>query len=93
METKKCMQCNAVLPVSEFSTDRRSKDGYRRVCKACAGVHECRPSGGVGTLYTQIVTKEGGNPQLKNFKPIELIVELRHRGYSGKLTFSKEIMV
>ena len=93
METKKCMKCGSVLPVTEFAEDKRSKDGYRRTCRACLGVHEKRPSGGLGNLITRIIAKEGGNPLLKDFKPIELINELRFRGYSGKLIFTKEVMV
>ena len=93
METKKCMKCGSVLPVTEFAEDKRSKDGYRRACRACLGVHEKRPSGGLGNLITRIIAKEGGNPLLKDFKPIELINELRFRGYSGKLIFTKEVMV
>lgn len=89
METKKCMKCGSVLPVSEFAEDKRSKDGYRRICKVCGGVHESRSL----HLATRIIRKEGGNPQLAMFKPVDLIMELRHRGYHGELTFSQKVVV
>lgn len=33
----------------------------------------------------------GGNPDLVNFTPRQLIEELRARGYKGKLIYTKEI--
>ena len=91
METKKCKKCGSVLPVSEFSEDKRSRDGYRKICRTCAGVHEKR---GVGHMTAIVRRKiEGGIEALKGITAKELIDELHFRGYRGKLTYTREVVV
>lgn len=89
METKQCAKCGSLLPLSEFAEDRRSKDGYRKICKVCGGVHETR----IIPPVAKTLIKEGGNPALSLFRPVDLIMELRHRGYRGELTYSKKVVV
>ena len=36
MKTKKCRHCGKELPVSEFYTNKTTKDGYGPYCKECA---------------------------------------------------------
>ena len=33
--TKTCKQCNIEKPITDFHTDKRSKDGHRVICKQC----------------------------------------------------------
>lgn len=56
--TKKCKVCGKFLPLSEFSEDKRSKDGYRKTCKVCAGVHESRTVNSFGKEIKR--SMEGG---------------------------------
>lgn len=91
METKKCKKCGTVLPVSEFAEDKRSKDGYRKTCKACCGVHETRGIKQVSTVVKRSI--EGGIAALKGISPNDLIAELRFRGYKGKLVYTREVVV
>lgn len=35
MTTKHCPQCNTDRPLSAFGTDRRTLDGFRRLCRSC----------------------------------------------------------
>ena len=91
METKKCKQCGSILPMTEFAEDRRSKDGYRKICKACAGVHEKRGADPVTTIVKRSI--KGGIEALKGISPQELIAELRFRGYHGKLTYTREVVI
>jgi hypothetical protein len=35
METKICPKCGKELPVSEFSKNRKAKDGLQSQCKSC----------------------------------------------------------
>jgi hypothetical protein len=32
---KRCSKCRIVKPVSEFSKNRSTKDGYQKQCKSC----------------------------------------------------------
>ena len=32
---KRCSNCNLLLPFSDFTEDKRSKDGYKAVCDIC----------------------------------------------------------
>ena len=91
METKKCKKCGSILPVSEFSEDKRSKDGYRKICKACAGVHENRGLSQMAAIVSRKI--EGGITALKGVTAKDLIEELHFRGYRGKLTYTKEVVV
>lgn len=91
METKKCKKCGQELPISEFDLDKRGKDGHRRFCKACN--EAMKKSVHVNIIPNVISRNSDGNPKLKEFKPLDLISELRVRGYRGKLTFSREVTV
>ncbi|WP_433390142.1 hypothetical protein [Micromonospora sp. KLBMP9576] len=35
MDTRHCPQCNTARPLSAFGTDRRTLDGFRRLCRSC----------------------------------------------------------
>lgn len=82
---KRCSKCGKELPDSDFYKSSKASDGLQSYCKECAN---------------QIVRKKttksvagGGNPDLVNFTPRQLIDELRARGYKGKLIYTKEIML
>lgn len=76
---KRCAKCGKELPESEFYRNKKSLDGLQYYCKECT---------------KQMVRKNpvgGGNPDLADFTPRQLIEELRARGYKGKLIYTKEI--
>lgn len=92
METKKCKKCGQVLPVSEFATHWKSKDGYKNVCRICeSGRQKTMACSTVTTVVKRSV--EGGIEALKHIAAKDLIEELRYRGYKGKLIFSREVLV
>lgn len=74
---RKCTVCGQIKPISELREDARTKDGYSRKCNACLGSSAEKIGGG----------------QFENITSRQLIEELRRRGYSGKLTYSREIVV
>ncbi len=78
---KRCGKCGRDLPESEFYRKEKSPDGLQSYCKACQSLNsrKMKKNGG------------GGNPDLVNFTPRQLIEELRARGYKGKLIYTKEI--
>lgn len=87
-QAKTCKECGKLLTLDHFRLTPLSADGHANICKECAKRKRQQkkdefvptPSG-------------GGNPALKDFTPRELIEELRSRGYSGKLTITREINV
>lgn len=82
METKKCTICGSVLPASEFAYHPKAADGLCNACNNCRSKKTRKPRKSIQVC---------GNPALSNFKPRDLIEELRVRGYRGKLTFTQEI--
>lgn len=82
METKKCKECGSILPVSEFSHHPKTADG---LCNTCINCHSAKIS--KGRKKSQV----GTNPKLAQFKPRELMDELKARGYKGTLSFTQEI--
>lgn len=85
---KTCKECGKLLTLDHFRLTPLSADGHANICKECAKQKRRQkkdefiptPSG-------------GGNAELAKFTPRELIEELRSRGYSGKLTITREIQV
>lgn len=87
METKKCKACGKELPLSEFGKNKSIKDGHDNKCKSCRRKLRENSSGGV--------TQQGVKATLKmsDFEDNMLFAELRRRGYTGELRYSKVINV
>lgn len=79
---KKCTACGSILPISEFSHHPKTADGLCNVCMSCRSAKISK-----GKKKQQ----PGTNPKLAQFKPRELMDELRARGYKGTLTYVQEI--
>lgn len=95
METKICVCCGKVLPISSFGRNSRSSDGLMVTCKECTNKHnreikERRKMKGVKVVTTN---DDGRNPKLSEFHSRELIAELRARKYTGKLFLTQEIVI
>lgn len=88
METKKCKACGKELPVSEFYSDKSSKDGYRARCKTCYKEYQKRSRMKHIKDAPKVddkVVKECEENHLEKVSARLLISELRRRGYRGKL--------
>ena len=87
METKKCKACGKELPLSEFGKNKSIKDGHDNKCKSCRKKLRENSSGGV--------TQQGVKATFKmsDFEDNMLFAELRRRGYTGELRYSKVINV
>lgn len=62
-ESKKCLKCGQVLPLTEFYKKARSKDGHQSICKKCARVqskkyYAAKQSAGTPPPYTPTSTKK-----------------------------------
>lgn len=88
METKVCKECGKELPLSQFYTDKSSKDGYRARCKACYKENQKRSRmkhiKDAPKVESDVV-KECKENNLDDVPARLLISELRRRGYRGKL--------
>lgn len=87
---KKCKKCGRVLDISNFSTNKHSKDGYSNVCRECN--HKSRSEGQkkrFGSFEPKGIY-DPDNP-LSTFTPRQLMEELRRRGYDGELTYVQVI--
>ena len=71
VRTKVCFKCGRELPVSNFSKNKKSKDGHHSYCKDChkaiENTHKMLP------VYS--------NPELAKFQPRDLMAELKARGF------------
>ena len=79
--TKKCARCGRELSINCFHKDSRSSDGYHPWCKKCR--EERRQE------MKKINEKKLKTLGLSSYTPRELILELKKRGYTGKLSFTK----
>ncbi len=87
-QAKKCNECGKLLTFDHFRLTPLSADGHANICKECAKQKRRKKRDEFVPTPTG-----GGNPDLAKFTPRELIEELRSRGYSGKLTITREIQV
>lgn len=87
METKVCKKCGQNISVSKFSKNKATKDGLSPYCKECEKEKRRKPNGGV--------TQQGVKATLKmsDFDDNMLFAELRRRGYTGELRYSKVVNV
>ncbi len=87
METKVCKTCGKELPLNEFGVNNRLKDGHTNQCKACAKKLRGNISGGI--------TQQGIKATFKisDFTDDMLFAELRRRGFTGELRYSKVVSV
>lgn len=100
METKVCKHCGRELPLSDFYTNSKAKDGYATYCKVC--------NNAISVEYARkrrerkkAEAKENERMEFeKNYKiytckelapftPRELMLELKARGYTGDLLYQE----
>ena len=87
METKICTACRRELPVSSFSKNIACKDGLNTKCKECVKKSRSRnkiviPQQGVKATF-----------KISDFNDDMLFAELRRRGYTGELRFTRLVNV
>lgn len=80
---KTCKKCGAVLPLDEFYKRKNSSDGHTPYCKKC---HNAMCSQ-YKRNKIQKLEQKGRQELLQEFTSRELILELKRRGYEGKLQY------
>lgn len=79
---KKCKLCGRTLPVSEFGSNKRAKDGLDSRCNECVQNHAGIPQPGIKATF-----------KISDFSDEMLFAELRRRGFTGELRYSKVVNV
>ena len=87
--TKVCKKCGRELPASEFNKCTSSPDGLQWICRDCQ--HEYSRKLYEKKQEAKRFSFDKEESPLANFKPRELIAELRARGYKGTLTYTHKI--
>ena len=99
IKTKVCKCCGKELPITEYSKDRQTKDGYSNKCKVCKSAqykkwydkHHPKPKTASPSIFA-----DPQPPQyvsLQNMTDSELFAEIRRRGYTGELRYNTVITV
>lgn len=103
METKVCKHCGRELPLSDFYTNSKAKDGYATYCKVCSNAIsvECARKRKARKkeeakenerIEFEKKYKIYTNRELAKFTPRELMLELKARGYVGTLLYEEVIV-
>lgn len=92
METKICVCCGKVLPVSAFGKNRQSSDGLMVSCKDCTNkkYRENYKKRREAKSPKPVVFADGKNPELAKFHARELIAELKARNFSGEIYYTQK---
>ncbi len=91
-KTKICACCGEELPLSEFYVQGGSKDGHRSFCKKCYNeAQKEKRAKLVRNTNSQLETKDILG--IADFSDSMLVAELRRRGYTGELRFSKTVAI
>lgn len=84
VQTKVCKCCGKELPITEFRKNPKD-EGFGNTCRKCISKHQK-----INHYVNKIVSND---ERLKDITSIELIAELRFRGYKGKLEYTQVIDV
>lgn len=89
MGTKVCSRCGRELPTSDFFKNKSSKDGLAHYCKECERERRSKKNDKGG------ITQQGVKATFKisDFTDDMLFAELRRRGFTGELRYSKVVNV
>lgn len=82
--TKVCSKCGRELPISNFSKNKKSKDGHHSYCKDCHKEYNReynreKPRKAIENTHKMLPVYS--NPELAKFHPRELMAELKARGF------------
>lgn len=86
-DTQVCKCCGRELPIENFAN---ANFGRRKTCNECMAqkIREGRKKRSeLAELQKQI--SEARGLRLKDFQPRELMIELKNRGYEGKLVYTQ----
>ena len=87
METKKCKQCGRELPLSEFT---KKHFGVAHLCKECTAkrITEAKANK-KRQMDLEHELANARNLRIQDFKPRELMAELKRRGYEFRIEYTE----
>ncbi len=83
--TQKCKCCGVERPFADFREDKRSKTGRALTCKTCETQKRKNALAKAGNS----VTTDNKQRSLESYTAVELMLELRRRGYDGELIITE----
>ena len=101
--TKVCKKCGKELPIENFYTNKSLKGGHDNTCRECKNAYS-KEWAKKNREKKKLQAKENEriefekkykiytNRELAKFKPRELILELKARGYVGTLLYEEVIV-
>lgn len=103
METKVCKHCGRELPLSDFYTNSKAKDGHATYCKVCSNAisveyarkrRERKKAEAKENERMEFEKKYKiyTDKELAKFTPRQLMLELKARGYVGSLMYEEVIV-
>lgn len=81
-QTRTCKVCGQTFPLDAEHFQKAGRGSFQYVCKDCRPKHRRTRDGEIKV-----------NPDLEQFTSRVLIEELRARGYKGKLTYTREVVL
>lgn len=95
---KKCAKCGRELPESEFYRSKKAPDGLQSYCKECSSKAKSSKTGKKrgkrkSEFEKLLCTPSNKGTALSQFTARELIDELKLRGFSGTLTYSRDVTI
>lgn len=95
---KKCAKCGRELPESEFNKCSKAPDGLQYYCKECQSKMKSSSTGKKRSKRKSefeklLCTPSNKGTALSQFTARELIDELKLRGFSGTLTYSRDVTI
>lgn len=85
---KTCKCCGNQLPLSCFGVDKSYKDGYCSTCKNCKNKQQRERA---KKKKAENIDKNEMVLKLEDFTDQAIFIELKRRGYSGELSYSRSV--
>lgn len=87
VKTRICKRCGRELPISEFAKHAKTPDHLQANCRSCMKelIAESKSNAPADYAWPEKPTGKNTAPDLSNFSDQQLIAELTHRGYHGRL--------
>lgn len=80
---RKCRRCGQILPITDFRKNESCRGGYEPTCKACKKM----------SANTKPKKYSSMDIDLSSISDDTLVCEIRRRGFTGELRFSKLVTI